>query len=98
MDYQNNIDENDLIKLYEWLDTFQFSRPKKSISRDFSDGGKISLRIVLVLMAELLKTIFPKFVEVHNYPAANATKHKRKNWITLNGSRLFHLKLFRKSI
>ena len=42
MDYENNIDDNDLIKLYEWLDTIQFSRPKKSISRDFSDGGKLS--------------------------------------------------------
>ena len=48
-------------------------------------------------MAELLKTIFPKLVEVHNYPAANATIHKRKNWTTLNGSRYTHLKSFRKS-
>jgi len=36
-------------------------------------------------MAELLKTFFPKIVELHNYSAANATVHKKKNWLTLNG-------------
>lgn len=32
--------EADLDALYEWLDEIPFSRPKKSIARDFSDGGK----------------------------------------------------------
>jgi hypothetical protein len=37
----NNIKEdNELMYIYEWVDSVQLSRPKKNISRDFSDGGK----------------------------------------------------------
>ena len=46
MDNNYNLEESDIIKLYEWLDTIQFSRPKKSISRDFSDGGIIKSLLV----------------------------------------------------
>jgi hypothetical protein len=35
--------EEELNTVYEWVDTFELSKPKRNISRDFSDG---------VLMAE----------------------------------------------
>ncbi|XP_014242164.1 sperm flagellar protein 1-like isoform X1 [Cimex lectularius] len=62
-------------ELYDWLNNFEFSKPKKNLARDFSDA---------VLMAELLKKHFPRFVELHNYPPANSQFNKLKNWITLN--------------
>lgn len=29
-----------LDEIYDWIDQIKFSRPKKNIARDFSDGGK----------------------------------------------------------
>ncbi|KAJ1525163.1 hypothetical protein ONE63_009997 [Megalurothrips usitatus] len=57
-----------------WLDQVPFSKPRRNISRDFSDG---------VLMAELLKYFFPKMVELHNYTPANCLVQKINNWLTL---------------
>ena len=31
--------EEELQALYEWVDSVPLSRPKKSIARDFADGG-----------------------------------------------------------
>lgn len=61
--------------VYEWVDTFQFSRSKKHIARDFSDA---------VLLAELLAQLFPAWVELHNYPGTNRFQQKLTNWETLN--------------
>ena len=33
--------EADLQDLYTWIDEIPLSRPKKNITRDFSDGGDI---------------------------------------------------------
>jgi hypothetical protein len=33
-------EENELMYIYEWVDSINLSRPKKNIARDFSDGGK----------------------------------------------------------
>jgi hypothetical protein len=41
MDTNVNTETNDhLGEIYEWIDQIKFSRPKKNIARDFSDGGK----------------------------------------------------------
>ncbi|XP_063315849.1 sperm flagellar protein 1 [Pelobates fuscus] len=68
-------DEETLHELYTWVDKIPLSRPKKNISRDFSDG---------VLTAELVKFHFPKLVEMHNYVPANSAQQKLSNWNTLN--------------
>jgi hypothetical protein len=34
-----NPEDNDIMFIYEWVDSVSLSRPKKSIARDFSDGG-----------------------------------------------------------
>jgi hypothetical protein len=45
MENNQNYDENDIMHIYEWVDSVQLTRPKKNISRDFSDGGlNIKLR------------------------------------------------------
>ncbi|XP_071559514.1 sperm flagellar protein 1 [Temnothorax nylanderi] len=64
-----------LDEIYDWIDQIKFSRPKRNIARDFSDG---------VLMAELLKRYYPKHVDVHNYVAGNSVAKKIDNWSTLN--------------
>ncbi|XP_020286982.1 sperm flagellar protein 1 [Pseudomyrmex gracilis] len=62
-------------KIYNWIDGIKFSRPKRNIARDFSDG---------VLMAELLKRYYPKHVDVHNYITGNSVSKKIDNWCMLN--------------
>ena len=72
MDNQN---EDDLMYIYEWVDNIPLSKPKKNISRDFSDG---------VLLAEIVKYHIPRLVDIHNYPVTNSTTQKQYNWNTLN--------------
>jgi len=67
--------EDDMQRLYQWIDEIPLSRPKRNIGRDFSDG---------VLAAELAAHFFPKLVELHNYSAANSVSQKTYNWNTLN--------------
>lgn len=43
---QHNEPSNELMYIYEWVDSIQLSRPKKNISRDFSDS---------ILLAEIIK-------------------------------------------
>lgn len=68
-------DSDDMQDLYQWIDDIPLTRPKRSISRDFSDG---------VLAAELVCHFFPKLVDLHNYSAANSVSQKQYNWKTLN--------------
>lgn len=35
------LEGNEFMFIYEWVDSVNLSRPKKNIARDFSDGGKI---------------------------------------------------------
>ena len=46
----NNDNLNDIMLIYEWVDSFNLSKAKKNISRDFSDG---------LLLAEMLKWDVP---------------------------------------
>ena len=52
------LSEEELESLYMWIDEIPLSRPKKNMTRDFSDG---------VLAAEVIKHFLPKLVDVHNY-------------------------------
>ncbi|XP_062320610.1 sperm flagellar protein 1 [Osmerus eperlanus] len=69
------LNEEKLQDLYAWIDKIPLSRPKRNITRDFSDG---------VMAAEVVKYFFPKLVEMHNYSPANSTQQKLTNWGTLN--------------
>lgn len=72
----NNAEENnEVILIYEWVDSMPLSRSKKNITRDFSDG---------VLMAEIMKNSLPGLVELHNYSTAHSSPQKLYNWNTLN--------------
>jgi hypothetical protein len=57
------------------VDEIPLSRPKKIITRDFSDG---------VLMAEIVKHYLAKKVDLHNYSNAHSVAQKTYNWNTLN--------------
>lgn len=41
-DFNSAMDEDSLQELYTWIDEIPLSRPKKNITRDFSDGGKFA--------------------------------------------------------
>ena len=75
---------NEMMYIYEWVDSIPLSRQKKNIARDFNDG---------VLLAEMIKYHFPRLVELHNYPSASSTKQKLSNWNTLNNKVLKKLGL-----
>ncbi|XP_017764810.1 PREDICTED: sperm flagellar protein 1-like [Eufriesea mexicana] len=64
-----------LEEIYTWIEQIPFSKPKKNVARDFSDG---------VFMAELLKRYYPKLVDIHNYIPGNSIAKKIDNWCTLN--------------
>ncbi|PNF27786.1 hypothetical protein B7P43_G09198 [Cryptotermes secundus] len=59
----------------KWLNSIPLSRHTRNLARDFSDG---------VLMAELLKYYYPKYVDLHNYSPAFKRASKVDNWSTLN--------------
>ena len=69
------LDEDEIQLVYNWVDEIPLSRPKRNISRDFSDG---------VLMAEIVNYFLPNIVELHNYNLAHSLKNKKHNWNTLN--------------
>jgi len=69
------LSDDELQKIYVWVDSIPLSRPKRNIARDFSDG---------VLTAEIAHHYFPKYVELHNYSSANSIRQKLYNWSTLN--------------
>ena len=84
-------EQDDIMYIYEWVDSIELSRPKKNIARDFSDG---------VLLAEIIKSYYPRLVDLHNYPSCSNSKHKESNWNVLNNKVLKRLgiKLTKKEI
>ena len=57
------ISEEELNSIYAWIDGIPSSRPKKNITRDFSDG---------VMFAEIIHNFFPRLIELHNYILAHS--------------------------
>lgn len=69
------LSDEQLRALYAWIDAIPLSRPKRNITRDFSDG---------VMMAEVIAAYFPQLVELHNYTPASSVQAKVYNFETLN--------------
>ena len=72
---QTRTENSDCLDLYDWLDSIPLSRPKRNISRDFSD---------CVLAAELVHHYKPTSISLHNYPSTSSFKQKVLNWETFN--------------
>ena len=66
-----SLEELEIKEIYDWVDGFNLSRPKKNIARDFSDA---------ILVAEILKSYYPEIVWIHSYPKVNSQHEKIKNW------------------
>jgi len=58
-----NMNEQQLQEVYQMVDSINLTRPKRNISRDFSDA---------VLMAEVIEHYNPKLIQTHNYPSSNS--------------------------
>ena len=56
------------------MDSFDLSRPKRNITRDFSDGQ---------LIAEIIYHYLPKVVNLHSFVKANSQSNKHANWKVL---------------
>ncbi|KAI9189380.1 hypothetical protein H9P43_000813 [Blastocladiella emersonii ATCC 22665] len=67
--------DEELTDLFRWVDGIPLSRPKRNFTRDFSDG---------CMVAEIIRQVNPRLVELHNYPPANSTAQKVYNWNTLS--------------
>ncbi|XP_063233009.1 sperm flagellar protein 1-like [Bacillus rossius redtenbacheri] len=80
----SHCNEDDIHEIYNWVDEIPLSRPKKNITKDFSDG---------VLVAEILKFFYPKMVDLHNYTTASSTSRKIHNWGTLENKVLRKLNI-----
>jgi hypothetical protein len=46
------LDEEEMQMIYNWVDEIPLSRPKRNIARDFSDGGKFSLKLTINIVFE----------------------------------------------
>lgn len=66
-----SMEELEVKEIYDWVDGFDLSRPKKNIARDFSDA---------ILVAEILKSYYPEIVWIHSYPKVNSQHEKVTNW------------------
>ncbi|XP_043794666.1 uncharacterized protein LOC122716038 [Apis laboriosa] len=79
-------DKNQIEELYAWISTIPLSKPTKNLSRDLSDA---------VIIAEILKIYYPRYVDLHNYVPANSITMKKENWKILNRKVLskIHMKL-----
>lgn len=78
MEVQSNISKLNPFELeavLKWVDSFELSRCRKKLNRDFSDA---------VLLAEILKFEFPNLVDLHNYSGCFAVQGKIDNWDMLN--------------
>lgn len=49
------LDEQELESLYAWVDSIPLSRPKRNISRDFSDGGNLNFISCIFIMKIIQK-------------------------------------------
>ena len=79
------MEPEELVAVYEWVDSMKLSRPKsKNFARDFSDG---------VLIAEVVQHYIPKLIDMHNYIASNNSAQKRANWECLASKVFKRLKL-----
>ncbi len=56
----DNITEDEMQRLYQWIDDIPLSRPKRNIGRDFSDGGlsiyssKIVMNLTTLMLCDSL--------------------------------------------
>lgn len=70
--------------IYDWINRFDLSKPKKDFKRDFSDG---------VLLSEVLNYHYPHVLDLNNYISTCNTKQKYSNWEVLINKILRRIKV-----
>ena len=86
-----NMSDMELKNLYIWLDSFTLSRPRKNLSRDFSDAR---------LVAEIIAYYNPKMFDINSFPTVNARNYKLSNWESLcrKALKYFNIELTQENI
>jgi len=69
------IDDNEFYEIYKWVDSYNLSKTRKNINRDFSDG---------TCYAEIIKKNIPSIIQINNYIPTENHKQKIENWNLLN--------------
>ena len=64
------LDEESLQQIYTWIDDIPLSRPKKNITRDFSDGGNKIFQICLISFSLCVISFIIKFCILKMYYCA----------------------------
>ena len=75
---------NNYQHIYDWINRFDLSKPKKDFKRDFSDG---------VLLSEVLNYHYPHVLDLNNYISTCNTKQKYANWEVLTKKILRRIKV-----
>jgi hypothetical protein len=65
------LDDEEILEVYKWVDSFKLSRPKKNFKRDFSDGFLVAE--VLFYKIKIVKNTFLKTLDINIYQ--NALSH-----------------------
>ena len=82
---KNNTEQfNKYQHIYDWINRFDLSKPKKDFKRDFSDG---------VLLSEVLNYHYPHVLDLNNYISTCNTKQKYANWEVLINKILRRIKV-----
>ena len=58
-------------EVYEWVDSFELSKIKRHIGRDFADG---------VLVGEIMSTFYPGMISLHSLLPKSSKKERLENW------------------
>ena len=74
--FSYDLDETALQELYTWIDEIPLSRPKKNISRDFSDGGKCTSLICVGILEMLKPCLIQLISRAQDYLENNTIKWK----------------------
>ena len=69
------IDDNEFYEIYKWVDSYNLSKTRKNINRDFSYG---------TCYAEIIKKNIPSIIQINNYIPTENHKQKIENWNLLN--------------
>eukprot|EP00116_Pleurobrachia_bachei_P012107 sb/3472369/ len=76
------MDEEAIQQLYSWIDEITLSRPKRNITRDFSDGGKVFKRIDFNVPSNIVSGIVmckPGVIEIVLYNLRVKILNYKKN-------------------
>ena len=69
--FENQLSAEQNREIYEWVDTFELSKIKRHIGRDFADGA---------MLGEIMTTFYPDYIPLHSIQPKCSKKDRLENW------------------